>query len=262
MKAVNLIPAEERRGAGGSAGRSGGAVYVVLGALALLVVVVGLWAHAGGQVDDRKAELARAEREAVAAEARAASLAAYTSFNALRVRRTETVRSIASSRFDWAHALNEVSRVIPEDVALESVRGTVAPGVAVKGAAVTNPLRAADPAPALEIVGCSADQAKVARMLTRMRLIDGVKRVSLQESKKLEDSKAEGAAGGVDCRRGDASVPRFNLVAFFDAVPPKGTPAPAAAAAAPTAAAPGAAGAVPATPAPAAPTTPAPGATK
>ena len=39
MRAVNLIPAEQRRGAGGLAGRTGGVVYVVLGMLVVLVAL-------------------------------------------------------------------------------------------------------------------------------------------------------------------------------------------------------------------------------
>ena len=39
MRAVNLIPADERRGAGGIAGRSGGVVYVLVGGLAVLVAL-------------------------------------------------------------------------------------------------------------------------------------------------------------------------------------------------------------------------------
>ena len=41
MKAVNLIPAEERRDTG-VAGRSGGGAYALLGALVVLVVLASL----------------------------------------------------------------------------------------------------------------------------------------------------------------------------------------------------------------------------
>jgi len=39
MKAVNLIPSEERRGGPAGPGRSGGAAYIVLGALGVLAVL-------------------------------------------------------------------------------------------------------------------------------------------------------------------------------------------------------------------------------
>lgn len=226
MRAVNLIPAEQRRDAGGRAGRSGGGAYVLLGALAVLVILAGAWALTGKKIEDRKAEVARTEQQASAAEARAAALAPYTLFNQLRIKRTQTIRSIASSRFDWPHSLHEIARVVPGDVEVESLRGTVTPDVAVQGSATANPLRAALTDPAIEMVGCARSQAQVAQMLVRMRLIDGVKRVSLQESKKLEDvnSQATSGATDTDCRHGDPRIPRFNLVAFFDPVRPRGTP--------------------------------------
>ena len=46
-------------------------------------------------------------------------------------RRTETVDSLAQSRFDWERVMRELALVIPEDVWLESLTGTVAPGVTV-----------------------------------------------------------------------------------------------------------------------------------
>ncbi len=54
MKAVNLIPSEERRGGSVGIGRSGGAAYIVLGALGVLAVLVLLYGMARHQVSDRK----------------------------------------------------------------------------------------------------------------------------------------------------------------------------------------------------------------
>ena len=73
MKAVNLIPSEERRGST-RAGASGGAAYVLLGVLALLVVMAGAYAVAGKNLNDKRSELARVTREAEAAEAKAKAL--------------------------------------------------------------------------------------------------------------------------------------------------------------------------------------------
>jgi hypothetical protein len=57
MKAVNLIPADQRRGAGGAAGRAGGAVYVLLGGLAVLVILSVVYAISASQVSDRQSKL-------------------------------------------------------------------------------------------------------------------------------------------------------------------------------------------------------------
>ncbi|HEX6390151.1 MAG TPA: hypothetical protein VFZ89_11900, partial [Solirubrobacteraceae bacterium] len=72
MKAVNLIPKDERTGGSGVAGRSGGAVYILLGALAAIVLMVGSLALTSRSASDKRAELAQVEAEATASEAKAA----------------------------------------------------------------------------------------------------------------------------------------------------------------------------------------------
>lgn len=233
MRAVNLIPAEERRGAGGAAGRSGGAAHLLVGVLAVLTLLVGFYTLEKRSVADKRGQVVALENQAVTAESQAAELSSYVQFAGLRARRTATVSSLAASRFDWAHALRELARVIPPSTWLTSLQGTVAPGVAVKGGAAgaTSGLRGAIAVPAVEIVGCTTDQTAVARMMTRMRLIDGVTRVSLQSSVKADAAVGGGGASGGsgDCRGGVAKSPQFALVVFFDraagAVP---TTAPAA----------------------------------
>ena len=226
MRAVNLIPAEERRGAGGVAGRSGGAVYVILGGLTLLVLMMGAYLATGRSLNDKRAELARSKQAADAAEAKASQLSAYTNFAQLRAKRVETVRSLTASRFDWAFALREVSRVVPEDAWLTSLTGTVAPGINVDGGGTqTGSLRSSVQAPAVEISGCTTSQSAVATMMARMRLIDGVQRVGLASSEKTDSATGGGGAAvgggggaGNDCRNGSDRFPKFDLIVFFKPV--------------------------------------------
>ena len=206
----------ERRGAGGAAGRSGGAAHVLVGVLTVLVALVSAYALQHRAVQDKRADLARTEAEATQTEGRVAQLASFSQFTALRATRQQTVTSLAASRYDWAHSLRELARVIPSNVWLTSLQGTVGPGVTIKSgsAGTTGGLRAALPVPAVELVGCTTDQDSVARMLTRMRLVDGVTRVSLQSSTKNDGAQA--SSGGGDCREGSAKFPQFSLVVFFD----------------------------------------------
>lgn len=225
MRAINLIPAEERRGGGPTGGRSGGAVYAVLGVLALLAIVVSVHTYETHAVASKRAELVQVQAQAATSEARAAELSSFIAFAGVRAARTSTVTSLAASRFDWSHALAEVARVIPANVTLTGLQGTVAPGVALKASAgsATGSLRSSLPVPALELAGCTTDQDAVATMLTRMRLIDGVTRVSLQASTKA-DAKAGAGQASNACQRGKSS-PQFALVVFLDqaagAVPSK-----------------------------------------
>lgn len=226
MRAVNLVPAEERRGAGGP-GRSGLGAHAVLGVLAMLVVLMGAHVATSRSVSAKQAELAQVRQEAVQVQGQSERLDAYTRFAALRAKRVTTVRSLAASRFDWAHAMREVARVIPRNAWLTRMTGTTSPSVNLEGAGgQTGSLRSAVQAPAVEISGCTTSQAGVARMITRMRLVDGVRRVALASSEKAEGSGGDGSGGG-DCRNGSARFPKFDLVVFFD--PPAAAPATGAA---------------------------------
>ncbi|MCW3005055.1 MAG: hypothetical protein JWQ20_4353 [Conexibacter sp.] len=219
MRAVNLIPAEQQRGAGGAAGRSGGGAYVLLAALAVLVVMAAVYVQSGKSVDDKKAELARVTQEATQAEAKAQMLQSFTKFSSIRTKRVDTVSQLAGSRFDWAHSLREVARVLPTNAWLVSLTGTTSPSVNVGGAGGSQ-LRGALSVPAIQIQGCTTSQASVAKMMARLRLIDGVQRVSLEDSTKNLDSGgvgiSDGGPGGTDCRGGSSHYPLFNIVVFYD----------------------------------------------
>lgn len=241
MRAVNLIPAESRRGAGGAAGKSGGAAYVLLGALALLVIGLAAVTMSSKKIDDRKAQLAGLQQQVAAEQARAAELQAFAAFRSLREARVQTVTSLAQSRFDWGAALHEVSRVVPKDVWLTQLNATAAPGVSAgSGASGASGLRSALGVPAIELTGCTTSQPGVARAMAAFRRIDGVQRVSLASSEKSDAAAGGGAAGAGggngDCRQGRSKFPQFALVVFFDA--PAGTVPPGTAgvgaAAAPT----------------------------
>jgi Tfp pilus assembly protein PilN len=219
MRAVNLIPADERRGGGGDTGL---APYLVLGVLALVVAFSAAYALASRSISDRRDELANVQAQTKVIADEAAALQAYSSFSALSTRRTETVRSLAASRFDWSHALHEVARTLPSSAWLTAMRATVTPTTKVDGG-VTDPLRASLPVPAIEVVGCTTSQDKVAGVISSLRRVDGVKRVSISSSEKLQ-ATASGPANGAgatttqaggDCRNGDRRFPKFSMTLFF-----------------------------------------------
>jgi Tfp pilus assembly protein PilN len=237
MRAVNLIPSDQQRGAGGAAGKSGGGAYILLGALALIVVLAASYVVSGKSVNDKKAQLADTSQQAAAAEAKAASLTSYTKFASIRAKRVETVSQLAASRFDWAHALREVSRVLPENAWLTSLTATTSPSVSVGGG--SGALRATLDVPAIQLQGCTTSQASVAKLIARLRLVDGVQRVSLEDSTKGQESSGTtvsdaGSAGSGDCRGGHAKFPVFNVDVFFV---PNGAAVPTTAGTATTAAA-------------------------
>lgn len=230
MRPVNLIPAEDRVGERIPA-RTGGLAYVVVGALLTVLGAVMLLVLTQNQISDSKAKVSRLEVQQVAVQAQADRLAGYAQFRSVRDERVATVSSLADSRFDWERVMRELSLVLPKDVWLTNLTGTVNPEVEVDGGANVA-LRDSVPGPALEIVGCAPGQASVARFISALKQIDGVTRVGVQSSElpttdiTASAGGAVGATGGSDggdCRTRNF-IAQFQIVAAFDAAPvPVGT---------------------------------------
>jgi Tfp pilus assembly protein PilN len=218
MRAVNLIPVEDRRGLRGGGSGSGVASYIVLGVLAAIVAMSAVYTLTNRSLSDRRAQLESVQSQVDNAQAQVQRYSSYTGFTALRQKRTETVRSLATSRFDWSHALHELARTIPSNAWLTSLKGTVTPGVSIDGGG-TDPLRGSLQNPALEVVGCTTSQADVAKVISSLRRVDGVERVSLSSSQKLDEGASGGttgdSSGGGDCRYGNAHYPQFSMTLFF-----------------------------------------------
>lgn len=219
MRAVNLIPVEERRGSG-SGGRTSLGVYGLLGGLALLVAAVAAYALAAHHVSQNKAELASVRVQVASAQRQAAALKPYGDFAQLAQKRLQTVESLAKSRFDWAHALRGLSVAIPADVRLDSLTASVSStSDSGGGGGESGGLRAAIDAPALELGGCATSHDEVARMIAQLRQIDGVTRVSLSHSDDASQSGSSAGAGGACGGGRDTS---FGAVVFFGtSVPPQ-----------------------------------------
>lgn len=214
MRPVNLIPPEERRG-GQAPLRRGPLAYVVVAALAAVLVAVTAMVLVNNQVAEREAEVAKLEREDAIASAEAARLASYTQFQTMSEERTETVRSLADSRFDWERVMRELSRVLPDDVSLVNLEAS-ASGEGAESSA-----------PSLTLSGCAAGQEGVAGFVTALKDIDGVTRVGLQASQVGEESGGEGAttevgaaapSSGEACA-GGGSTAMFEVLVAFDAAP-------------------------------------------
>jgi Tfp pilus assembly protein PilN len=260
MRAVNLIA----EGSGRSGGGSSNAGFALLAVLAVLVAGVAYYVLTDNTVTDRRSQLTTLTTQAAAAQAQADRVRPYVDFASLATARVQTVRQLGAARFDWRHAFAELSKVVPDNVWLTSLLGTVTSGVTVEGAAsgATGTLRSALPNPAIELTGCTTTHDNVVRLLSRLRLIDGVVRVSLADSTKGDTSNANSSSGSGpsdsgDCRHGHADFPQFDLVVFFAPLPALPTPSastPGATTATPAVAS----GAAPGSAQPAASTTPAP----
>jgi Tfp pilus assembly protein PilN len=237
MRAVNLIPVDQRGGSTIGAGRSQGGAYLVLALLACLALLAAVYGMARHQVSSRKAKAVALEAQVQRVQADATRLAPYASFVALREQRTQAVSQLVNSRFDWAHAFHELGRVLPANVSITTLTGTIgtpggsagapagaaaSPGSSPAGASSGSSTPAAGGAvasstppgsiPVFVLTGCAKNQSTVALALDRLRLIDGVSTVTLQSS-----TKAAGTgSGATTC---PSSYPVFSLQITFDAMP-------------------------------------------
>jgi Tfp pilus assembly protein PilN len=227
VRPVNLIPPEERRGELAPL-RTGVLSYAIVGVLGLALLGVVAIVLTGNSISEKESDLASLEARKLAADQRAHELAPYGELAALAQSRTETVVDLAESRFDWERVMNELALVIPENVWLDSLTGTVSPGVVLEaeGAGET----ATDPSitgPSLQISGCATGQVAVAGFIAALKDIDGVTRVGMQQSSLGELGEA-GSTGGAaaapasgvdgDCQTREF-IAAFDITVAFDAVP-------------------------------------------
>ena len=224
MRPVNLLPEGAKTRSGSGARLPGGDNALGYGLIGLLVVVLlGVFAmvHFSNQVGEKQDEVAQLQATEAEARARAASLAQFTSFQNVREARLQTITALAESRFDWERVMRELAIVLPNRVWLTNLTGTVSPDVTVENAASVT-ARATVPGPALQLAGCARSQRDVARLIAALEDLDGVTRVTVEDSAKpdgeVTSSAAEDEANtSEDCRTRDF-VTQFHAVAAFDAV--------------------------------------------
>jgi Tfp pilus assembly protein PilN len=216
MRAVNLLTPELRSAQKGSGASrpsametSGGiGAFALLGALALCVAAVAGYVLAGNVVKERKATLAAVSAKNDATVKRAADLKPYSDFASLATDRANTVQALAKARFDWEQALRDLSRALPSDVYLSSLKGSIG-----SGGAGSSGIRSSVSSPAIELTGCTRSQDDVAKLMSRMRNVQGVTRVSLSKSEKAAVVGDETAAAG-PCGKG--APPSFEMAVFFE----------------------------------------------
>lgn len=210
MRPVNLIPEEERRVQGG-AGRTGPLAFIVVGALAALLIGVVMMVLAANEVSERKEEISTLTVQKEEAAARAAALSPYATFQQVARQRTQTVSELADSRFDWDRVIRQLSLVLPSGVWLTNLTGSAGGGA---GEGSSSSAAGSVAGPSLSMSGCAPSQDGVAALVAALKEIDGVTRVGL-ESSTLASGEVPGAGETATCKG-----PQFSLLVAFDAAPP------------------------------------------
>jgi Tfp pilus assembly protein PilN len=217
MRAVNLIPADQRSGQPVGAGRSQGGAYAVLALAAGLALMAFLYGQARHDVNSRSSQTASLAAQAQQAQAAVERLAPYTSFVAEREQRVQAVDALVDSRFDWAHAMHEFGRVLPTQTSITALSGSIgtagSAGAGSAAAGSSGSAGASGGGPTFTISGCAGSQSVVALTLERLRLIDGVKEVTLQSST-AGTAGASSSTGGCSGHRAT-----FSATVIFDPLP-------------------------------------------
>jgi Tfp pilus assembly protein PilN len=225
MRAVNLLTPEMRSSQKGSSAPrpaamttpGGVGAIALLGALALFVAGVAGYVLSTNVVKQKQSDLAAISAKNDATVKRATALKPYADFQTLAQQRAATVQSLASARFDWEQSFRDLSRALPKDVYLSTLKGTVGGGAGTAGG---SGIRSSISSPAIELSGCTKTQPGVARLMSRLRNVQGVTRVSLSKSEKSDTAAANSgssATGGSTvgpCGKG--SPPSFEVVVFFE----------------------------------------------
>ncbi|HEX5309905.1 MAG TPA: hypothetical protein VFW38_12600 [Solirubrobacteraceae bacterium] len=223
MRAVNLIPSEQRPGGGSLVGRSGGAALIVLGTIVAVAVLAVLYGGAARQASKESGEVAKLQQQTNEVRARTGRLTPYTSFVATAEQRTKTVAGLVQARFDWSHALHELGRVLPSDSSLLTLQGSAGGAGTTSGsssastAASATPVSSTPPGstPSIALTGCSRSQSEVAQTLQRLKLMDGVTEVHLQNAAK-SSTTSSGSSGSGSCGPKQVS---FQITVTFQALP-------------------------------------------
>ncbi|MFL5958640.1 MAG: PilN domain-containing protein [Gaiellaceae bacterium] len=183
MRAVNLLPRQQVERRSNTKETPVVPLVAAIGGAVVLLVLVGGFLLANRSVDrqrqqlsDARALLAATPAKKVSAETQAFRATVLTQ----REQRSLALAAAIGKRVAWDRILRRMALVVPSDVWLLKVTGSVP--FQTTPAAVTTP-SALPPTPtALTISGSTYSQAAVARFLERLQVLPDLKNVQLQVS--------------------------------------------------------------------------------
>ncbi len=213
MKAVNLIPADQRRGAGGVAGRSGGIVYVVAGGLVVVVVLGVIYALAVKDVADRTGQLNQATAEVGLVQNQTNALQNYLQVHDLAQSKVGAVAAIAQSRFNWPGAMAQLALALPSDVTFTSLTAVAANSASSATSAVPS-TTTPSVGPSFSLAGCASSQSEIATIISRLQSVPAVTNVALSDSAKQTDKAPNSRNGTVSRNSAASSSGRCSLVSW------------------------------------------------
>lgn len=179
MKRINLLPREERA----KAQRERGLLWVVIALVALVALLGVIYLWQSSQVSDKEEERDRLEAEIAAVQQQAAALQQYQVLQSKRTDLTTTAKAIYEARVPWSTIFEEISLVIPENVRLQTLTGTV-PAVMLPGPAQAPEAAGAGTELAADVTftGQTYEHRDVAEFMTRLGLLPQLTNIQLTSS--------------------------------------------------------------------------------
>jgi Tfp pilus assembly protein PilN len=176
MKRIDLLPPEQRV----RASRERGLLWAILILVAIVVALGLVYVWQNSKVTEKQTELNALTAETAAVQQQALALRPYAEIQTMRTAMTATARGIYDSRVPWSTILQEISLVIPENVRLQTLTGTV-PATMLPGSAVAGAPGAVGTAD-ITFAGTTYTHKDVAEFMTRLGLIPQLSNIQLASS--------------------------------------------------------------------------------
>ena len=185
MRAINLLPKDDKRRASGTGVSNAIVLTGVISGIVVTALLCGLFLMAHGKVRDRQATLDGLNQELAAIPTPAADLVARSdALAADKQARITALNEALSRRVAWDRVLREFALVLPDDVWLSKLTGDAptASTTATTETATTSATVASDGSVMFQIEGFTYSQNGVARLLSRLQVIPDFEHVQLMST--------------------------------------------------------------------------------
>ncbi len=171
MRAVNLLPRDDRRQRSGSTQNNPLLVGGVGGTVLMTAIIAALFLIASGAVADNQGRYDAAQAELAETPAPPPTSSEATQLDQEKNARITALSSALAGRLAWDRVLREVSLVLPDDVWLTSLSAKAPAAAATPGASAGFTLN-----------GRTYSHDGVARLLARLAVVPHLSNVQLQSS--------------------------------------------------------------------------------
>ncbi|MDX8153502.1 hypothetical protein SK069_18025 [Patulibacter brassicae] len=200
MRAINLLPPEQRAGAARGAGdlKLNPLHAIVGGGAVIVLVLLAVWAMARQDTQTAREAEASAVARTAQTQAEVNRLQPVVALDERRRSRETAVLALAAGRTDWAAVLRSVAGALPGPVGITQLSAAAGGATATGGGSVPAGLGGSG---SVALTGCADTQPRVADTLRRLRALPQVADVALNQTAKTKRAQgaASGSGGSADC---------------------------------------------------------------